>query len=387
MANRRNYSWSLPGYTTYHAQNGSTSSDIVGDGILAQRSATDYTRRHRPPGFVAPTSYTMTEGLTKRANGVTQVTAPGYYSAQTGYLDWTPNGENMAIDLPGVPSVLPSDLLDKAITKLRLAIKSSDFNAAQALGEHRETAVFVERTLIQIAKSAREIRRGNFSQGLKVLTGKDGIARTMSDAILAFQYGVKPLCADIHGAVTRLDNLDRGVIGITKKASVSQRYQISNKTIEYGTGNRLIRGEVLFGAFCRADLQPSNSALITASQLGLTNPASLTWELLPFSFVLDWAYPLGDYFSQFDALLGWEVRGYSQSTLVKKRLTYSGVTISDGWQTWLNSWTASYQFTQVSRLALSSVPFAELPTLKDPFSKQHVLNGLALLSSVFRGVK
>jgi hypothetical protein len=133
----------------------------------------------------------------------------------------------------------------------------------------------------------------------------------------------------------------------------------------------------------RLDVIPGNTALQTAVSLGLTNPVSLAWELLPFSFVVDWAWPLGDYFSQFDALAGVEVKGYSMSNLTKIRVKYEGRKPAGTNQ--IVNWDSYYRLTKLNRTASLSVPFATLPRVKDPFnSKEHVLNGLALLAGAFR---
>lgn len=48
-------------------------------------------------------------------------------------------------------------------------------------------------------------------------------------------------------------------------------------------------------AFCSRDLMDERSAFIRLliGRLGLNNPALITWELIPFSFVVDWFLPVG----------------------------------------------------------------------------------------------
>lgn len=63
-----------------------------------------------------------------------------------------------------------------------------------------------------------------------------------------------------------------------------------------------------------------NEILRTLSQLSLTNPLEVAWELVPFSFVVDWMLPIGDYLSNMSALHGIEPLGYSvgDKIVVKK---------------------------------------------------------------------
>lgn len=47
-----------------------------------------------------------------------------------------------------------------------------------------------------------------------------------------------------------------------------------------------------------------NPNLLLAKQLGLTNPAQVAWDAVPFSFVVDWFLPVNKYLGAFDASLG-----------------------------------------------------------------------------------
>ncbi len=47
-----------------------------------------------------------------------------------------------------------------------------------------------------------------------------------------------------------------------------------------------------------------NPNLFLASRLGLTNPAAVAWELVPYSFVVDWFVNVGDYLNQFSEFHG-----------------------------------------------------------------------------------
>lgn len=54
-----------------------------------------------------------------------------------------------------------------------------------------------------------------------------------------------------------------------------------------------------------ADVRVTNPNLLLASRLGLTNPASIAWELVPFSFVVDWFGTVGEFlasWTDFDGL-------------------------------------------------------------------------------------
>jgi hypothetical protein len=193
--------------------------------------------------------------------------------------------------------------------------------------------------------------------------------------------------SDIYNACEALDARDSDAWKITIKASekykakgTRQIYDISNNnccTVDYN---------VFHGCYVRIDAIPNNMALRTATSLGLTNPLNIAWETTRLSFVVDWAYPLGDYFDQLDATLGWDIKGFTSSSFSRKMYRFKGL----GGQ-WTSqgvkanktaSWSSEYRSAVLSRSSGTSVPFAMLPSIKDPFSKHHVLTGLALLQQV-----
>jgi hypothetical protein len=124
------------------------------------------------------------------------------------------------------------------------------------------------------------------------------------------------------------------------------------------------------------------------SQLGMANPLSLAWELLPYSFVVDWFLPIGQFLSSLDYALGLEFR-YGWMTVQHRQSWNSRLTRTHGTQFGFEAdWsggTGNGKGFYMHREALHSFPFPPLPVLKDPFSPIHMANGLALLSEAFGG--
>ena len=395
MSNRRDYDLTVPGQMYYRYPN----LDRVENVPLATRyyrSATDYPRRKKPTGILPATVYHMEEFVWKRAYGPYTVYHPslGYVRYEAGFHD---SFGNPVSELEyvrgrlGVPASFPSSLVDRAIMRLRLKIKDSSFNAAQAYAERKQTANLIAGGLTNIANAARDIRHGRFKRGLSHLgIGRGANPRNMTDAILAFQYGVKPLCSDIYGAIDALDKRDRKDWYVHAKVKVTETHDLSEVRDNPGSFGRdcyLSRGSTVYGASASAVLCPENNALITASSLGLTNPALIAWELAPFSFVYDWALPIGDWVSSWDALAGWEVLRFSVTEFERTKFALDYRSGQYDGFTYVNGCKAYFNRVAVHRTVPGTIPFAAFPKVKDPFSKQHVLNAVALLSSVFRGVK
>jgi hypothetical protein len=73
-----------------------------------------------------------------------------------------------------------------------------------------------------------------------------------------------------------------------------------------------------------AEVHISNPNLYLANKLGFVNPAVIAWELVPFSFVVDWFVPVGNFLSQWTDFVGLSLQnGYTtKSAYVESRERY-----------------------------------------------------------------
>jgi hypothetical protein len=129
--------------------------------------------------------------------------------------------------------------------------------------------------------------------------------------------------------------------------------------------------------------------------LGLTNPALLAWELVPFSFVLDWLLPIGDWLSSLDATVGLQFSDGSMS--VKKDITQTyqtrRVTVQNGtytWGTYSNREecfdVSSSKVERLERTKLTSFPAVAFPPFKNPASLMHLATSMALLRKALSSI-
>lgn len=405
MASNRNYSVNVPGgYQTITGETNPVDQGftVVLDARSGQRTGgTD--RRRKPIGkFLKPTDYSMMEVSNVRARGYAFIRVkadPSQSILRTGSglsITSVSSMANSTAIATGVTETFPSNLAQRALSDARLRLKGNSINLGQAYAERSQTARLVVDSLERVAGACLALRKGNIRRFYRLLRfgnpsrqvvrrvkrtlRRKGLPKTW----LEYQYGWKPLLSDIHGAVTALDNRDRSEFWITVKGSAVE--QMKGSAVEGGgISKRSSTVDILHGSFVRIDACPSSSALATAAELGLTNPVALAWELLPFSFVVDWALPLGDYFAQLDALNGWEIKGFSQSNLTRGRWRWTGVSSDSASNTVTNSWIATRNYVKLDRGTNGGVvPFPVFPRPKDPFnSKEHVASALSLLATVF----
>lgn len=406
MANRKNFAVSMQsqGLTRTNSNPSGTSyTDLFQS---ASRTASDYSRRKSRSSWLKPTSYSMQEISKTEPHGsykFHQTSSPSTnWTEHTGVLRALTSSDTLFTAVAakrGFPLTYPADLSNRALINARNNLKGVKLDLGVAFGERRETARFVGDTLSDMGRFAWNLARKRPSKkatqkffrkhwrnrgkqlGVKSYQAALKQFNAIPDRVLQYHYAVKPLMSDIHGAVHALDDVANGDWKVTVKGK--SNYKDKCDVVLYTPGNSNYcdaKGETLYGCLVRIDVAPGSTTLRKAKEFGFTNPVNTAWELLKLSFVLDWAWPLGDYFSSFDAMIGWDLLGCSTSAFTKHKYEFTGRNAVSGSLTFTSAWSAKYRIVKVDRVALTSVPFPMLPSIKDPFSTNHVTAGLALLS-------
>lgn len=188
---------------------------------------------------------------------------------------------------------------------------------AVTLAESKQAYSMIAMRTRQLLSAARALNRYDLNGFQKALNIKRGYvrreegrraqARDLSGTWLEYTFGWVPLISDIGNAVEVLQQQfdpipirGRGV----GQAEVKTRLSVN----EIKTASLLSKVEV------RGTIVVTNPNLFLANQLGFTNPAMVAWELVPFSFVVDWFIPVGKFISSWTDSIG--------SNIVNPSVTY-----------------------------------------------------------------
>lgn len=364
---------------------------LISDTNLAATSRTasvikpDPARRKKPSGWIAPLAYSADYSRHVRGYGVLRSVnaASGNIEVRTGNLVEIADSPLYSSERK---SITPA-MRDRAVTKALLKLKDQKFNAGVALAEAGRTADLLGSNLTRLARAALLLKKGRFREARRALgirKGSDAPAKW-----LELQYGWKPLLSDIHGAVEATQDAARsGKAYITVKAVESLEHKwdyFLNPTI--GKDRYIYRGTCSSSVFVRLDYEPDNYLLSAFMSLGLTNPLEIAWELVPFSFVVDWALPIGNWLSTLDAALGFKFKGGSRSERIRYVGRMKRVPIDIPGNTWrYPSYDGSECYrrnTNLVRTVYSSSPLPSLPRIKSPLNLTRAANGLSLLTQVF----
>lgn len=300
-----------------------------------------------------------------------------------------------------VPLSVPGQLENNAIIKARLKLKDQDINLAQAFGERKQTANLVGNSLSSIIGTLRALKKGDLHAAQKALglrrKGRNSRLRPEAafDRWLELQYGWKPLLSDVEGASKRLWGIEREAGRMTARCkAVSSDNVRTERVFTDSIGNVYVRftkhRDIKFKTFVRFDfIRSDNTGTANWSELGIVNPLSLAWELLPFSFVFDWFVPVGDYLSSLDATVGWEFKGGSCTTVMEEKGRVNFKDIPPIAYTYGQYGsvvaTGKYRRYRMNRKIYDSCPIPTRPAVDTGASFLHVANGIALLGSIFSG--
>jgi len=175
--------------------------------------------------------------------------------------------------------------------------------------ECNQSISMITSSLASLSKAALSVRRMDFVSAarelrMKVLPPRVSRKKSFANNWLEFHFGWQPLISDIYDAAEVLNN---PVKSFTIEKATSREYVLVPPTIydNYVAWNKFysINAVVMCkqGARVRAI---TNAGLHSLEQWGLINPASLAWEVVPFSFVVDWFVNVGDFLRSFSDFAG-----------------------------------------------------------------------------------
>jgi len=270
-------------------------------------------------------------------------------------------------------------LLDGVASKAR----GHDFNLGVATAEGSKTVDMVVKSASRIVRSIRSIKHGRFGDAARYLgvspRGSRPRALTSKEVSaqwLELQYGWLPLLSDVHESSLAFSALANRARETTFKV----QGKTSGKPYSVGYGYTRSYSEEIQKTY-RVLLLENMSA---SRSLGLVDPLSVAWELVPFSFVADWFIPIGTYLEALSVIPNLNA-SYSVSMRYKK----SGVAYYSGgvsfWDDYfMNGATTSSHNIIYKRYSLStlSVPTPRFRSLPEAMNPMRVKNAVALLHQI-----
>lgn len=333
------------------------------------------------------------------------------------------------------------DSKTKALGKLQKKVSRAAVNLAQSYAERKQTASLISTSVRRVVQLALWIKKGDFksihkryglpkpvksmwggyvvpeyrreSKLYSVAFDEQGnpLARprkirktiytdrkrpkqqfSFGDVWLEYQYGWKPLLADIYGAAETMANLhvDPPPLRITAMASATRQAQ-GVDFARYLVNGAEYLAEIDYTCSGKTryilEVAEDSKVLQSLQTVGLTNPLLLAWEILPYSFVADWFFPLGNYLQQLEYargltfVRGSEATSFSAVGLVSSRNAGAVPGYSHGDQ-FVDPKIDIVQRYK-TRVILGSFPYQKFPRFKPKLGVERALSGIALLNQIF----
>lgn len=174
------------------------------------------------------------------------------------------------------------------------------------LAEAEQSIGMVEKRLLQVARFAGSLRKGDFVGAAKELgiqkpRGVKAGAKNFSNNFLEYHFGWAPAMSDIHSSLNTLTNTDFGVRKIHGVA-VSTPQVEGYDSGRFGRWTATWQCTTKIGALARI----TNESSFLANQLGLLNPLAVAWDAVPYSFVADWFGNIGQVINSLTGFVGIE---------------------------------------------------------------------------------
>lgn len=274
-----------------------------------------------------------------------------------------------------------SALFNKADSEYFDKAGSIRVNLLDLFRTRMESAKMIVQRVFTLLNAFNLFKKGNIKKALRQLGVKKRRPKPSKDNLspdelwLEYNYGWKPLLSDIYTLANSMFTvppyyLSRNVELEFAPAKGKREYWGSEYTY-VTTTSTFVTAKARATGYITVD----EPAMYSLAQMGITNPAAVIWESVPFSFVADWFLPIGDYINQMGAINGLNFSGYNITAKIEVLLTQ---TCKEG---------ISYQVFREKRRIVKDRPSWHMESVlnSDPMGIQRASYALSLISVIFRG--
>lgn len=303
----------------------------------------------------------------------------------TGVVDIVANGRWPNDGLTDLISQATTAADSIALNRFHDKLTGEQVHLGQVIAERAQTINLLAQSADRLIAFLRAFTPKKILASTLRKFSKKGLRETADD-YLAFKFGAEPLMSDVKGAAEAVahmmvDKLDTFSVKVTGSAN-------KHATISGSVGNLVYTHDVSVNVRYVCEYGLDNMLTREMSKLGLINPAEILWELTPWSFVVDWLYPVGGYLRHLTNGAGLIYQRGTQSTKTTVVTTVRVVKHeadpntpqywgSEEWNSF--DWTRSRGTKTKVRTLINESPAVMLPSFKNPFSATHIAEGIALL--------
>lgn len=206
----------------------------------------------------------------------------------------------------------PRSSLGAALAEWRSSLDMITSRALQARDLYRAFRGRNPRLRNDVSIFARRTRRRG-----RALTRSESEALRAAETWLEFWFGWSPLLGDITSSCQVMSK------PLPSGESVEGSASFTTQEVLVSAGSTYTKTFKLRSRTgCKVRLENPN--LFLANSLGLVNPALVTWEIIPMSFVADWMFDVSGFLESFSDFVGLDVTDAWNSTFYDGLMAKSG---------------------------------------------------------------
>lgn len=186
---------------------------------------------------------------------------------------------------------LRQSVIDQAVISANANIDISEMLALATAAESRKTVESMRAILWRVFKIMKSVRKLHLRELYRELTPKE-----VADRYMEARYAIRPLIYDVRGILSSLEkrreHVRRTFRGEASDSHTNMDSVGHNPGLSYitSTWGRCLEYTVSARAGVLCDIEVSE-----ISTFGLDQIAETAWELVPFSFIVDWFTNCGDW--------------------------------------------------------------------------------------------
>lgn len=338
--------------------------------------------------------------------GLRRVTPPGAYELRTN-ASWATGGGSdplargyATFGNGSISSTFPTSLFNsvwtaseelRLLAKLRQKVIGHSYDMGVSLAEVDKLATTVVGTIKTLGFGVMDLRKGDFTRFARRFgtsppgreTSRRLQATDISGRFLEMRYAWQPAVSDVFEAAKAFEALSNGPRQQVFKAS-SRKSRSPRMNTNYG----FVQQQLVVKRQYTYEMYEELSAF---RQMGLGNPATILWERIPWSFVVDWFIPVGTYLSvigQVPFMKGRWMRSSSVKTICSGSApmdpSVSGLT---NYESLPPTPSAEFTLFNLERTVSFSAPPVPRPNLRVAGAVQgaRIGNAVALAHQLFAG--
>lgn len=214
---------------------------------------------------------------------------------------------------------------NRAYQKFKDSVVGESSQIGTFVAERKEAFGMVANRVIGLRNAYKALRRGDFRRFLRELSvdpkrkHRSKVRSAASEASglwLEYWFGWSPTVNDLYNIGTVLAHKP-----LSQPYHAASGYTLSEKTVGGGSSSskRITSESGVYICKTGAKVRVVNPDELILQQMGLLNPLSIAWEVVPFSFVVDWFSNFGDVISTCSDFSGLELTDTYTSQLQRTK--------------------------------------------------------------------